>query len=581
MPTGFRVSSKPKVLCVGEPSLGDASLLDHLGDEYEVVQVMTRFRAFAQLARQKFAAIYIFPSEATDGLSLAKWTQSERILDSMPDGVALLNTDNVIVWANECLTTWGDKGELTGLEFENAFSGAKFVGPDYSPFKTAVRTGKAAGALLSCDEEVYYHVHAAPVQEEEGPAKFLIVTVRDVSTQTRQQQKLAAIHHAGLQLSELAPEEVYEMQIDDRIELLKQNILHHTKEILKFDVVEIRLMDQKTGKLEPLLSSGMIESAADLDLYALPEGNGVTGFVAATGRSYLCEDTKADPLYIEGCEGARSSMTVPLIQHDQVIGTFNVENPNTEAFSEGDLQFLEIFSRDVAIALNTLELLVAQQANTAQASVEAIHGEVALPVDEILNDAVNVMERYIGHEPEVVERLQRILRNARDIKQVIHKVGEAMTPSEAVVDDANKSAWPRLRNRRILVVDTDDSVRIAAHNLLERFGCIVETAHEGKEAILMVRTAGTEAAYHAVIADIRLPDFSGYELLVKLGELLDHVPLILMSGFGYDPGHSIVKARQAGLLPNAVLYKPFRLDQLLTTVDMVIAHCEELTSTES
>ena len=41
------------------------------------------------------------------------------------------------------------------------------------------------------------------------------------------------------------------------------------------------------------------------------------------------------------------------------------------------------------------------------------------------------------------------------------------------------------------------------------------------------------------------------------------------TGFGYDPGHSIVKARQDGLDPNAVLYKPFRLDQLLDTVEMV------------
>ncbi len=575
------MSTKPKVLCVGQPSLGEATLLDHLGDDYEVVHVMTRFRAFAQLARQKFAAIYIYPSEETDGLSLAKWTQSERILDSMPDGVLLLNTDSVIVWANQRMVSWCNRGDLTGMSFFDSFNGAKVIGPDQRPFERAIRTGLASGTLLQCDDEIYYHVHAAPVQEEDGASKFLIVTLRDVTEQTRQQQKLAAIHNAGLQLSELAPEEVYEMQIDDRIELLKQNILHHTEDLLKYDVVEIRLMDQQTGKLVPLLSSGMIEEAAELELFALPEGNGVTGYVAATGRSYLCEDTEADPLYIQGCEGAKSSMTVPLIQHDQVIGTFNVENPNTEAFSAGDLQFLEIFSRDVAVALNTLELLVAQQANTAQASVEAIHGEVALPVDEILNDAVNVMERYIGHEPEVVERLQRILRNARDIKQVIQKVGEAMTPSEAVLDDSQRSAWPRLRNRRVLVVDTDESVRSAAHNLLERFGCIVETAHEGKEAVLMVRTAGAEAAYDAIIADIRLPDFSGYQLLVKLGDFLEHVPLILMSGFGYDPGHSIVKARQAGLLPNAVLYKPFRLDQLLTTVDMIIAHSEELTSTES
>ena len=95
------------------------------------------------------------------------------------------------------------------------------------------------------------------------------------------------------------------------------------------------------------------------------------------------------------------------------------------------MQFLEIFTRDVSAALNTLELLAAERASTAAASVEAIHSAVALPVDTILNDAVNVMERYIGHEPDVVERLQRILRGARDIKQVIQKVGQSMAPVEA------------------------------------------------------------------------------------------------------------------------------------------------------
>jgi CheY-like chemotaxis protein len=275
-------------------------------------------------------------------------------------------------------------------------------------------------------------------------------------------------------------------------------------------------------------------------------------------------------LYIEGCKDAKSSLTVPLIQHDQIIGTFNVESPEPRAFSESDLQFLEIFSRDVAAALNTLELLVAQQANTAQASAEAIHREVALPVDEILNDAVNVMERYIGHEPGVVERLQRILRNARDIKQLIHKVGQEMAPAEAVPPSVQMPERQLLRGRKVLVVDDDSSVRSAAHNLLERFGCIVETAHEGGEAVFMVRNAGDQLGYDVIIADIRLPDMSGYQLLVKLKEIMDPVPLVLMKGFGYDPGHAIVKARQAGLLRNAVLYKPFRLDQLLEVVEGVV-----------
>ena len=84
----------------------------------------------------------------------------------------------------------------------------------------------------------------------------------------------------------------------------------------------------------------------------------------------------------------------------------------------------------------------------------------------------------------------------------------------------------------------------------------------------MVRALSADDAYHVIIADIRLPDMNGYELLTKLKEFMPSVPLVLMPGFGYDPGHSIVKARQAGL--KAVLYKPFRLDQLVSTVGQII-----------
>ncbi len=106
--------------------------------------------------------------------------------------------------------------------------------------------------------------------------------------------------------------------------------------------------------------------------------------------------------------------------------------------------------------------------------------------------------------------------------------------------------------------------------MLERYGCIVETAHEGREAVMMVRGSGGEGSYDVIISDIKLPDFSGYQLMCRLSEVMTRVPMVLMQGFGYDPGHSVVKARQAGLHPKAVLYKPFRLDQLIDVVETIL-----------
>ncbi len=562
---------KPKILCISDEHDGNVALPGALRDSFDVIEVGSPLRALARLGREAFAGLYVDSKHLSEALRLGWLLQNERILEGMPDGVVLLDTENTIVWANQQLVAWAKRDNVVGQSFYTALGSPEILGPDFCPFHTALATGQASTSTLRVGDNHYYQVHAAPVYENGTPPQHLIVTVHDVTAEVLQQQKLAAIHKAGLELADLTPEEVFDMGIEDRIELLKSNILHYTKDLLNFDVIEIRLLDERTGQLMPLLSVGIEPDAANRPLFARPQNNGVTGFVAATGKSYLCEDTTEDPLYIEGFKGAKSSLTVPLILHDQVIGTFNVESPEPRAFSESDLQFLEIFSRDMAVALNTLELLVAQKAITAQENVEAIHSAVALPVDIILNEAVNVMERYIGHEPAVVERLQRILRHARDIKQVIQKVGQKLTPAQAVPASAQPEERPKLRNRRVLVVDDDESVRSAAHALLERYGCIVETAHAGGEATFMVRTSLPGEQYDVIIADIRLTDMSGYELLLKLQDVMKRVPLVLMTGFGYDPGHSIVKARQAGLHAKAVLYKPFRLDQLLETVEAILA----------
>ena len=121
-------------------------------------------------------------------------------------------------------------------------------------------------------------------------------------------------------------------------------------------------------------------------------------------------------------------------------------------------------------------------------------------------------------------------------------------------------------------------MRSAAHELLERYHCIVETAHDANTACSLVRNLGADATYDVIIADIKLPDMNGYELLSKLKEVSENTPLVLMTGFGYDPGHSIVKARQAGL--RSVLYKPFRLDQLVTAVEEIVSSDRQLPSAD-
>ena len=556
-------SNMSRVLCYSREPGRARSVAETLKAHYDVICPESLEDSLEALNEGQVSGLFLCGEEMTSaGLLL----QAGGILQQLQDGFALVGHRREVLWHNDRLLTLTESEEShIGRSFYECFGSPEILGPDFCPLNTAFGMGEAARSTLRVGDKTYYEVEATPVFDSEGGqgdiARFLIVVVRDISTEVLQRQKLNAIYQAGLELGDLTPQELLEMTVADRVDLLKSKILHFTQDLLEYDTVEIRLLDRITKRLAPLLSVGMDQSAEGRSLQASPQGNGVTGFVAATGKSYLCEDTTSDPLYLLGAVEARSSLTVPLMLHDEVFGTFNVESPKKRAFSENDLQFLELFAREIAVALNTLELLAVEKISTANESTELILREVVDPVDKIIQDATWLLENTVGADAGVTERLRGVLKYTRNIKQMIQTVGGTVPhqTSSSVMPDSD--VRPLMQHKRVLVVDEDPEVRQAAHQLLRRFGCDVETAHNGEECFLLARSYH----YDAVLSDIRLPDFKGYEVFNQLKQIDPHVPVILMTGYGYDPGHSIVKARQAGC--KAVLFKPFRIDQLVSELE--------------
>ena len=519
-------------------------------------------RALVLLREQDFTGVYVDSAQ----LSTVRWAgvliQADEILDAIADGVAVVDPDLRITWANPQLHSLIDPDlEIIGCKFYRALGNPEVLGPDPCPFTSAVAAKAPASTALRIGANRYLRVTVTPVFDVSNCLTHLIALTRDITDETQQQLKVNAIHKAGDELADLTPEELAELGVEERTDLLKYNITRHMKDLLGLDFIEIRLLDRPTGRLIPLLTEGMTPIAANRELFSRKDHNGVTGFVAATGQSYLCPDTTHDPLYLEGVAGARSSLTVPLIYHGTVIGTLNVENFQPNAFDERDRQFLEIYARNVASALNTLELLQAEKFSAATASVEAISRELALPLDDILSDATTVLDRYAGHDEDIVARLRHLLFRAREIRSLIQKVGSSIAPESK--RNAPRPA-PKLGSARLLVVDADEAIRRSAHHLLGVQGATVETARDAHEAIALAR----QTPYSAALVDIRLPDLDGFETYKRLRDVQPGIPIILMTGFGWDPSHSIVKARQEGL--QTVLYKPFRADRLMEAVEQAL-----------
>ena len=551
----------PKILLFSRRRDRMSALAEQLGGKFDVVSSESVESGLEELREGNFSGVFLCGDETS---SASAMIQAGGLLDQLPDGYALLDTNERVVWCNSSLRRLaGREAGGEGLPFFELFESAQLQGPDFTPINTALASNQSTHGLMQVAGSRWLELQITPVFEKSSENPLgLIAFVQDVTTEINERDRMKAIHQAGLELGDLTPDEVLEMGWEERKELLKAKIVHFTKDLLKFETVEIRLFDHANKKrLVPLLVYGMEKAAVERELYAEKTGNGVTGYVGATGNSYLCLDTANDPLYLVGSAAARSSLTVPLKRHEEILGTFNVESSRENAFNETDQEFLELFSREVAVAINTLELLVVQQGAAVNESMSRILRRVAQPADDILVDASQLLERFIGLDPESTTRLQQILQHTREIKQLIQEVGKEVSVPGAVPDAAATSAHPLVLGKRILVVDNDASVRAAARELLGQLGCNVEAIHCGKEAFALVRAMH----YDLAIVDINLSDMTGFECFRDLKQIHENLPIILMTGFGYDPGHSIVKARQMGL--KHALYKPFRLDLLLTAVE--------------
>jgi DNA-binding response OmpR family regulator len=112
---------------------------------------------------------------------------------------------------------------------------------------------------------------------------------------------------------------------------------------------------------------------------------------------------------------------------------------------------------------------------------------------------------------------------------------------------------------RILVVD--DEPEITEFLKMELEDCennfVVTCENSGYNALSHIM----KGAVDLLITDIAMPDMDGYELYTRTKELSEDLPIIMMTGFGYDPNHVVVKSRQSGL--RDIVFKPFNMDKLI------------------
>jgi phosphoserine phosphatase RsbU/P len=96
-----------------------------------------------------------------------------------------------------------------------------------------------------------------------------------------------------------------------------------------------------------------IDELSDLHLKV---GEGFIGNVAISGAPIISHDVRSDPVYINARDRTRSEMVAPIISNDEVIGVFDLESDNLNAYSNDDLEVLMLLASQVAIIIEKVML---------------------------------------------------------------------------------------------------------------------------------------------------------------------------------------------------------------------------------
>ncbi len=126
------------------------------------------------------------------------------------------------------------------------------------------------------------------------------------------------------------------------------------RQVVAYDAAAIYLVNRSTQALELVSESGYPEGSEDA--FQLQVGQGIVGWVANTGEAVIVPDVRRDRRYVAARADTRSELAAPLRVGGKVIGVFNLESDQHDAYHEGHLEMVSAFASQAAVAVERARL---------------------------------------------------------------------------------------------------------------------------------------------------------------------------------------------------------------------------------
>lgn len=134
-------------------------------------------------------------------------------------------------------------------------------------------------------------------------------------------------------------------------------------------------------------------------------------------------------------------------------------------------------------------------------------------------------------------------------------------------DALDKPSWSTVAPHVVVAEDNDDE-RCLLVGALERDGCRVTAISDGERLLELMSSPGASPGVDLVVSDVRMPIFSGLEVLDALRKAVKRPPWLLITAL--DGDDVLEQARDLGAV--GVLRKPFGAFDFRLAVRMLLEH---------
>lgn len=292
----------------------------------------------------------------------------------------------------------------------------------------------------------------------------LVLMSEELSELKARYDRLNLLHEVGKVIhSTLDPQEALQLILDEAVQLMRASS------------GSMVLINPTNGFLEIHASKGLPPNAAELKLRV---GEGITGWVARTGKPARVGDVTQDPRYVMLRRGARSELAVPLEVKGEVRGVLNVDSDRLDAFGVEDQELLEALAVQAARVIHNTWLY-------EQLRLKVRLFESLASVSQTINSTLNLDDalKVITREACVLMRAKMCSLTLLDASRQWLDLRASYGAGQSYIKKPRLNAEESLLG---IVVRRQKPLQVANVQLSSRYQSIEVARREGLVALLSV-----------------------------------------------------------------------------------------------